>query len=115
MFAPDICPFLKGLLETIFREKSVFSGDARGGIGGLMFTLVGEASLGGRLGGFSSWGEADLTVFTEAVEEMESELEVMLSLEGEIGDLLRPKSSLDELIFPLIFTVLIGWILCGID
>ena len=45
MFAPDICPFLKGLLETIFREKSVFSGDARGGIGGLMFTLVGEASL----------------------------------------------------------------------
>ena len=52
-----------------------------------------------------------MTVFTEAVEEMESELEVMLSLEGEIGDLLRPKSSLDELIFPLIFTVLIGWIL----
>ena len=40
-------------LETIFKEKSVFSGEANGGIGGLIFTLVGD-SLGGRLGGFSS-------------------------------------------------------------
>ena len=48
-----ICPFLKGLLETMFNEKSDFSGEARGGIGGLIFTLVGD-NLGGRLGGFSS-------------------------------------------------------------
>ena len=50
---PPRWPFLKGLLETIFKEKSVFSGEANGGIGGLIFTLVGD-SLGGRLGGFSS-------------------------------------------------------------
>jgi len=49
----EICPFLNGLLETIFNEKSDFSGEARGGIGGLIFTLVGD-NLGGRLGGFSS-------------------------------------------------------------
>ena len=36
-------------------------------------------------------------MFTEAVEEMESELEVMLSLEGLIGDLLRSRSSELEL------------------
>lgn len=85
-------------------ENSDFfsSGDARGGIGGLMFTLVGEASLGGRLGGFSSRGEADLTVLTEAVEDIESELEVMLILEGLMGDLLRSRSSDDELSLPLI-------------
>ena len=67
-----------------------------------MFTLVGEASLGGRLGGFSSRGEADLTVLTEAVEDIESELEVMLILEGLMGDLLRSRSSEDELSLPLI-------------
>jgi len=67
-----------------------------------MFTLVGEASLGGRLGGFSSRGEADLTVLTEAVEDIESELEVMLILEGLMGDLLRSRSSDDELSLPLI-------------
>lgn len=102
--------FLKGLLETIFKEKSVFSGEAKGGIGGLIFTLVGD-NLGGRLGGFSSCGEADLTVFTEAVEEIESELEVMLRLEGLMGDLLRSRSSELELSLPLTLavTVLTGW------
>ena len=64
-----------------------------------MFTLVGD-NLGGRggLGGLSELGEADFTVFTEAVEEMESELEVTLSLEGDIGDL--PRSSVLELSLP---------------
>ena len=92
-------PVLKGLLETSLCWRSSLSGEARGGMGGLMFTLVGD-SLGGR-GGLSSVGEADFTVFTEAVEEMESELEVTLSLEGEIGDLLRPRSSELELSLPL--------------
>ena len=63
-----------------------------------MFTLVGD-SLGGR-GGLSSLGDADFTVFTEAVEEIESELEVTLSLEGEMGDLPVPRSSVLELSFP---------------
>ena len=63
-----------------------------------MFTLVGD-SRGGR-GGLSSVGEADFTVFTEAVEEIESELEVTLSLDGDIGDLFRPRSSELELSLP---------------
>ena len=95
--------FLKGLLETSFCCSSGFSGEAWGGIGGiggLMLTLVGE-SLGGR-GGFSSLGETDLTVLTEAVEEMESELEVTLSFEGEMGDLPVPRSSVLELSLPLV-------------
>ena len=50
---PPSCPFLKGLLETMLSGKSVCSGEARGGIGGLRFTLVGD-SLGGRLGGSAS-------------------------------------------------------------
>ena len=44
-------------------------------------------------------------MFTEAVEEMESELEVMLSLEGLIGDLLRSRSSELELSLPLTLAV----------
>ena len=91
--------FLKGLLDTSFPCTSGFSGEAwggRGGIGGLILTLVGD-NLGGR-GGLSSLGEADLTVLTEAVEEIESELEVTLSLEGDIGDL--PRSSVLELSLP---------------
>lgn len=52
-----------------------------------------------------------MTVFTEAVEEIESELEVMLSLEGLMGDLLRSRSSELELSLPLTLavTVLTGW------
>ena len=90
------------LRRTPCKAMMLIFADARGGIGGLMFTLVGEASLGGRLGGFSSLGEADLTVLTEAVEDIESELEVMLILEGLMGDLLRSRSSDDELSLPLI-------------
>ena len=57
---------------------------------------------GGREGGISSWGEADFTVFTEAVEDSESEEDVTDSLLGEIGDRFRPRSSLEEDILPLI-------------
>ena len=95
--------FLKGLLETSFACSSGFSGEACGGIGGiggLIFTLVGD-NRGGS-GGLSSLGEADLTVLTEAVEEMESELEVTLSFEGEMGDLPVPRSSVLELSLPLV-------------
>ena len=46
-----------------------------------------------------------MTVFTEAVEEIESELEVMLRLEGLIGDLLRSRSSELELSLPLTLAV----------
>ena len=89
-----VVAFLKGLLDTSLVCTSGFSGEAwggSGGIGGLILTLVGD-NLGGSggLGGWSSLGEADLTVLTEAVEEMESELEVRLSLEGDIGDLPVP-------------------------
>ena len=96
-------PVLKGLLETSLGCSSAFSGEAwggSGGIGGLMLTLVGD-SLGGS-GGMSELGEADLTVLTEAVEEMESELEVTLSFEGEMGDLPVPRSSVLELSLPLV-------------
>ena len=50
-------------------------------------------------------------MFTEAVEEIESELEVMLSLEGLMGDLLRSMSSELVLSLPLTLdeTVLTGW------
>lgn len=44
-------------------------------------------------------------MFTEAVEEMESELEVMLSLEGLMGDLFRSRSSELELSLPLTLAV----------
>ena len=66
--------------------------------------MVGEASLGGKTGGCSSCGEfeADLTVLTEAVDDMESELEVMLILDGLMGDLLIPRSSLELLSLPFI-------------
>jgi len=103
---PPICPFLKGLFETSLCWSSEFSGEARGGWGGFMFTLVGD-SLGGR-GGLSSVGEADFTVFTEAVDEMESELEVTLSFDGDIGDLLRPRSSELELSLPFTFGPAVG-------
>lgn len=55
-----------------------------------------------------------MTVFTEAVDDIESELEVMLSFDGLMGDLFSPKSSVDELSFPLIFeaTVLMGILCC---
>ena len=56
---------------------------------------------GGREGGASSWGEADFTVFTEAVEERESDDEVTDSLLGEIGDRLRPRSSCEDDSLPL--------------
>ena len=71
-----------------------------------MFTLVGD-SLGGR-GGLSSVGDADFTVFTEAVEEIESELEVTLSLDGDSGDLLRPRSSELELSLPFTLDPTVG-------
>ena len=100
------CPFLKGELETSLCWSSDLSGDARGGMGGLMFTLVGD-SLGGR-GGLSSVGDADFTVFTEAVEEIESELEVTLSLDGDSGDLLRPRSSELELSLPFTLGPTVG-------
>ena len=93
-------------------ENSDFfsSGEAAGGMGGLTLTLLGDASLGGRLGGFSWLGElTDLTVLTEAVEDMESELEVMLIFEGLMGDLLRSRSSDDELSLPL--TLALAWVL----
>ena len=97
----------KGLLETILRGAVLSparSGGESGGMGGFTATLLGD-SRGGRLGGggsSASCGEpaADLTVLTEAVEEMESELEVTLSFEGEIGDLPVPRSSVLELSFP---------------
>ena len=41
-------------------------------------------------------------MFTEAVEESESEEEVTESLLGEIGDRLRPRSSCEDECFPLI-------------
>ena len=41
-------------------------------------------------------------MFTEAVEERESEDEVTESLLGEIGDLLRPRSSFEDESLPLI-------------
>ena len=44
-------------------------------------------------------------MFTEAVEEIESELEVMLSLEGLMGDLFRSRSSELELSLPLTLAV----------
>ena len=103
MVLGEIWPVLKGLLDTIFSGMSAFSGEARGGIGGFTFIFVGESRGGRHGGGSSSVGEADLTVLTEAVEERESELEVTLSFEGLIGDLFSPKSSLEELNFPLIF------------
>ena len=103
MVLGEIWPVLKGLLDTILSGMSAFSGEARGGIGGFTFILVGE-SLGGRHGGgSSSAGDADFTVLTDAVEERESELEGTLNFEGLMGDLFNPKSSLEELNFPLIF------------
>ena len=98
--------FLKGELDTSFPCSSGFSGEAWGGIGGiggiggLILTLVGD-NRGGR-GGLSSLGEADLTVLTEAVEEIESELEVTLSFDGEMGDLPVPRSSVLELSLPFV-------------
>lgn len=95
---------MNGLLETIFKGMSVCSGEARGGMGGLTLTFVGDC-LGGKLGGegpSSSAGEADLTVLTDAVEERESELEVTLSFDGLIGDRFKPRSSLEELSLPFI-------------
>ena len=53
MVLGEIWPVLKGLLETILSGMSVFSGEARGGIGGFTLIFVGE-SLGGRHGGGSS-------------------------------------------------------------
>ena len=41
-------------------------------------------------------------MFTDAVEERESEEEVTESLLGEIGDLLRPRSSFEDESLPLI-------------
>ena len=96
-----MCPFLNGELDTIFKgERSEVSGEARGGTGGFC-DLIGECR-GGREGGVSSWGEADFTVFTDVVEERESEEEVTDSLLGEIGDLLRPRSSFEDESLPLI-------------
>ena len=45
-------------------------------------------------------------MFTEAVEESESEDEVTESLDGEMGERLRPMSSVDEDSFPLILETL---------
>lgn len=86
-------------------ERSEASGEARGGTGGFC-VLTGEC-LGGREGGISSWGEADFTVFTEAVEESESDDEVTESLDGDMGDLLSPMSSVEEDSFPLILEAMV--------
>ena len=99
------CPVRKGLLETILRG-AVVSGGESGGMGGFTATLLGD-SRGGRLGGggsSASCGDpaADFTVLTEAVEEMESELEVTLSFDGEMGDLPVPRSSVLELSLPFV-------------
>ena len=99
----EISPVLNGLLETSRPGMSGWlpppAGDFVGELG-----LVGESrggSRGGRSVGLPA-GEADLTVLTEAVEEMESELEVTLSFEGEMGDLPVPRSSVLELSLPLV-------------
>ena len=100
-FTGEMWPFLNGELDTIFNgERSEVSGEASGGTGGFC-DLTGECR-GGREGGASSWGEADLTVFTDAVEDNESDDEVTESLLGEIGDLLSPRSSLEDESLPLI-------------
>jgi hypothetical protein len=80
---------------------SELSGEARGGTtGGLDngVDLHGD-DLGGRDGGLSSAGETDLTVFTEAVEDIESLLEArLIDLDGLIGDRFVSRSSEDVLI-----------------
>ena len=70
---------------------------ASGGRGGRGLIFTGEGR-GGREGGFSSAGETDFTVFTEAHEEIESLLEVMLIFEGLLGDFLVFRSSIEVLI-----------------
>ena len=92
---------MNGELETILRgERSEASGDASGGKGG--FCVRAGELRGGREGGVSSRGEADFTVFTEAVEERESEEEVTDSLLGESGEGLRPTSSCEDENFSLL-------------
>ena len=106
VFSGEMWPFLKGELDTIpLREEgdiSLPSGDARGGLE----LFVGE-ERGGRDGGTSSWGEADLTVFTEAVEERESLEDVTDSLDGDMGDLFVLKSSVELDSLPLILLAMV--------
>ena len=72
-------------------------------MGGFTATLMG-LERGGSTGGPSSAGEADLTVVTDAVDEMESELEARLSLLGLMGDRFTPtRSSVALLSFPFNF------------
>ena len=88
---------LKGELERVRGERSEASGEASGGAGGAC-VRAGEGQ-GGREGGVSSRGEADFTVFTEAVEERESEEDVTDSL---LGESLRPLPSCEEDSFSLL-------------
>ena len=104
-------PVRKGELDTIFNGISGSAGE----MGGFTAALMG-LERGGSTGGPSSAGEADLTVVTEAVDEMESELEARLSLLGLIGDRFTPtRSSVELLSFPFnfdaaAFTVIFwGW------
>ena len=107
---------------------SELSGEARGGMfgggGGLLLVVVidGRAAKdllgelrGGREGGLSSDGDTDLTVFTEAVEDIESLLEArLIDFDGLIGDRLVSRSSEDVLI-SLLFSfeaIDFTWILC---
>ena len=95
---------MKGELETILRgERSEASGEASGGPGGAC-VRAGEWR-GGREGGVSSRGEADFTVFTEVVEERESEEDVTDSLLGESGERLRPLPSCEKDSFSLLLQV----------
>jgi hypothetical protein len=84
---------------------SELSGEASGGATGgetgsrgAFPPLLGE-DLGGRDGGPSSAGDTDFTVFTEAVDDMESLLDArLIDFDGLIGDLLVSRSSDEVLI-----------------
>ncbi len=89
---------------------SELSGEANGGTtGGLAAAgdnLLGEAR-GGRDGGLSSAGDTDLTVFTDAVDDIESLLDArLIDFEGLIGDRLVSKSSEELLILLFSFVAM---------
>ena len=89
---------------------SELSGEASGGTtGGLAVAgddLLGEAR-GGSDGGLSSAGDTDLTVFTDAVDDIESLLDArLIDFEGLIGDRLVSKSSEELLILLFSFVAM---------
>lgn len=90
---------------------SELSGEAKGGTTGGLAAAVGDDLLGeargGSDGGLSSAGDTDLTVFTDAVEDIESLLDArLIDFEGLIGDRLVSKSSEELLILLFSFEVI---------